>query len=408
MIIDDAQPVRPYATAPRRTAAREPGPWRGLAVFVVGRAVAHLLDEAVAGIARGLEILDVVVLDESQRARARAVLPGLGRMRPAGALAVEPYAFVVACDVGSPAPAGDRAVEARVAAVLHHTEQRLVRRFQPRSRVGLVDVLAGPERALVLLDTLDDPSVRERLEPRAAELTRVCAVPFPVLRMLGGTSPGFRARVALVDHPRFGPVVCKVFRPGSAEAFDRELRARLDLGDLPEVPALLEHGPNWLLTPFYRDSGRHLVRRLPGELAQLRPSVVRTLLRFCHDLHDRGRFVLDLSPHNLLWDPRAGLKVLDLEFVFDYPDPAPSWDDCWSLRGVPGDFRAATEGVPELMFTRGVGNSVFHPAVSGLRRRELLGAGSRWESARRTATQLAWFGALGTVGRLHPALRGHR
>ncbi|MEJ8281963.1 hypothetical protein [Pseudonocardia spirodelae] len=382
------------------------GSWRGLSVFVVRSAAAPLLDEAVAGVARGLEILDVIVLDDLQAARVRGIVPAPpARPVPCGA----PYALVIACDVVAPVGmSGVRAPADRVLAVLDYTEKRVLRRVPPRDRYLPVQASSSPEQALDLIDAVGDPGLRERLVAPVAALARRCSMPFPVVRMLGGTSPGFRARVALVHHPVHGPSVCKVFRPGAREAFDRELDARLALGDLPEVPELLERGDNWLLTPFYGDTGRHVLRRLPGELAQLRPEVVRALLRFCRDLHDRGRFVLDLSPHNLVYDDRAGLKVLDLEFVLPYPDPAPDWEHCWSLNGVPDSYRASVEGLPDLVLTRGVGNSVFHPAISGMNRARLLGAPRRGETARRAATQLAWAGALGTVGRLHPALRGTR
>ncbi|WP_226355013.1 hypothetical protein [Pseudonocardia sp. ICBG601] len=390
----------------RPTARAAADRWRGLAVFVVRSAAAPLLDEAVAGVARGLEILDVVVLDDAQVARVRGTLPApASRPVPSGA----PYALIVACDVVAPVgTSGVRAVADRVLAVLDYTDKRVLRRVPPRDHYLPVQASSSPEHALALLDALGDPGILHRIAGPVEDLGRRCAMPFPVVRMLGGTSPGFRARVALVHHPVHGPSVCKVFRPGAHEAYGRELRARLELGDLPEVPELLEHGPNWLLTPFYGDTGRHVVRRLPGELAQLRPEVVRTLLRFCRDLHERGRFVLDLSPHNLVWDEGAGLKVLDLEFVLDYPGEPPAWSDCWSLRGVPQAYRASVEGLPDLVLTRGVGNSVFHPAISGMRRARLLAEPRRGEAAHSGATQLAWFSALGTVGRLHPALRGKR
>ncbi|ANY07988.1 hypothetical protein [Pseudonocardia sp. HH130630-07] len=380
-----------------------PASWRGLSVFAVRSAAAPLLDQAIAGVARGLEVLEVVVLDTAQRARAAAVLPPAALE---GVPAGEPYAFVIAVDVFAADPAiGARPTERRVADVLDYTWRRVLRTVPVNEWFTAVQVSRGPDQAWEFLAALADEDLAERLRLRLAALGSTCAMPFPVVSVLGGTSPGFRAQVALVDHPEHGRTVCKIFRPGAVAAFERELRARRDLGDLPEVPKLLDHGPNWMLAPFYGDTGQHVVRQLPDELAQLDPDVVRTLLRFCRDLHDRGRFVMDLSPHNLTWDPHAGLKVLDLEFVLDYP-VQPSWEDCWSLRGVPASYRAASDGLPDLLFTRGVGNSVFHPAVSGLTRRRLLGDTDRWEEVRRTVTQLVWFSALGTVGRLHPALRG--
>ncbi|MCF7550401.1 MULTISPECIES: hypothetical protein [Pseudonocardia] len=365
----------------------EPGVWRGLAVFVVRDVVAAALDEAVAGVARGLEILETVVLTRAQRSR----------------LTPDAYALIVACDVTPPEGAtGVRSVAQRVADVLDHTRRRLSPDGTP---APLVDVSSGPREALAFLAALGDPDLPTRLLPRVQALTAACAVPFPLVGMLGGDSPGFRSRVALVDHPVHGRSVCKIFRPGADVSFQRELRARTELADLPEVPELLEHGPNWLLTPFYADSGAHVVRPLPGGLAQLHPHVVRDLVRFVRDLHERGRYVLDLSPHNLVTDPDAGLKILDLEFVLDYPAPQPEWEACWSLHGVPQALRSVGDGLPNLVLTKGVGNSVFHPAVCGLRRTQLLAPGRRRETPRRVARQLAWSAALGVAGRVHPAFR---
>jgi hypothetical protein len=241
----------------------------------------------------------------------------------------------------------------------------------------------------------------------------VCAIPFPVIRMLGAESPGYRARVALVEHPEHGRSVCKIFRPGAMAFFHRELAARTVLADQPLVPRLLAQGPNWLLTPEYTDDGTHRLRHLPGlavGMDQLRPSAARALGQFARTLHDRGLFMLDLSPQNLMSDPAAGLKVLDLEFVMRYADfgaPAPSARGAWTYRGLPAEL-AADIDLPRLVLTRGVGNSVFHPAVAGLPIERLLAPARRGDGPRRVATQLGWYLAVATAGRLHALLRRGR
>ena len=240
----------------------------------------------------------------------------------------------------------------------------------------------------------------------------VCTVPFPVIRMLGADSPGYRARVALVEHPRHGRTVCKIFRPGAMAFFRRELGARMLLADEPLVPHLLEHGPNWLLTPEYTDDGAHRVRRLPGldGMDQLRPWATRALAGFARSLHDRGLFMLDLSPQNLMSDPTAGLKVLDLEFVMPYTNfevPEPSAQGAWSYRTLPAEL-AADIDLPRLALARRAGNSVFHPAVAGLPIERLLGPARRTDGVRRVATQLAWYAVFATAGRVHALLRRGR
>lgn len=210
-----------------------------------------------------------------------------------------------------------------------------------------------------------------------------------------------------------GPSVCKIFRPGAARYFQRELRARIDLADLPEVPELLDHGPNWLLTPLYHCDGSHVRRRLPNVpgISQLRPDAGRRLARFARDLHERGMFILDLSPHNLMSDPHAGLKVMDLEFAQPYAWPPPPLRDCYTFRGVPRHLRAPDDDVPDLVLTTGVGNSVFHPAVAGARVDTLLRPPRRVDTLRMSLAQIGWFAAFGILAPLHAALvrrRGRR
>lgn len=391
--------------------------WQGLCVFVVPERWAVPLSEPVAGIARGLEILEILPLDAASRTAVARRL-GPGRRFPADAGA--PHTLIVACDVPpvmndsaenhAPDGAIDPRIVHRIASVADYTTKRLWRSRPPVDDV--VRYTVGPHAALDMLNLLNDPAVRDRVLARVEMLGDVCAIPFPVVRMLGTDSPGFRARVALVDHPEHGRSVCKIFRPGAMTFFHRELHARRLLAEQPLMPQLLEHGPNWLLTPEYADEGTHRLRRLPGipGMDQLRPAAARALAEFALALHGHGLFMLDLSPQNLISDPTAGLKVLDLEFVMpysDFPSEAPPVEDAWTYRGLPAPLAGNIE-LPRLPLTRGVGNSVFHPAVSGLRIERLLGPARRGDTLRRIVTQLGWYIAMATAGRLHTLLRRGR
>lgn len=379
-------------------------------MFVIPQRAAGLLEEAIAGIARGLEIFEVVRLDPARR---DAVVAHLGRGRTSHVPAGAPHTLVVACDVAPPPgiTARVRPTEVRLADVADYTVKRLLRNVPAAQRYEAVRHTATPEQAMDLLAVLGDPGLPSRLLRQVGELGRACAFPYPVVEMLGGDSPGFRARVAVVAHPVHGRTVCKIFRPGATAYFRRELHARFALSDQPLVPALLEHGDNWLLTPEYGDDGRHRLRALPGlpGMDQLRPQAVRALAELAVVMHRRGLFMLDLSPQNLMSDPRAGLKVLDLEFVMpyaDFPGPAPAIDAAWSFRGVPAPLRSID--LPSLALTRGVGNSVFHPAVAGLPVERLLGAPRPGDGPRRVLTQLRWWATMATAGRVHGVLKGGR
>lgn len=382
-----------------------PEAWHGLSVFVVPERTAWQLDEAVAGIARGIEILEILPLDADRQA---AVVDLLGPRRRFPSIAGAPHTLIVACDVPPvPGVADDRRrIEERLAAVGRHTSRRLMR--STPAPYEAVRHTVGPIEALALLEMLDDPGLVTRLSEKVAALATTCAIPFPVIAMLGADSPGYRARVALVDHPEHGRSVCKIFRPGAIDYFRRELHARTVLADQPLAPQVLEHGPNWLLTPEYLDDGAHRIRPVPSfaGMYQLRPSATRALAGFAAAMHERGLFMLDLSPHNLMSDPRAGLKVIDLEFVRPYAEfscPLPSAAAAWSFRGVPAEVAAGAE-LPILALTKGVGNSVFHPAVAGLPVERLLAPPRRWDGVRRVATQLRWYVMMATAGRVHAAV----
>jgi hypothetical protein len=383
--------------------------WRGVVVFVLRERAGGLRESAVAAIARGLEILEIVPLDAVQRAAARRLVRSGGTDRDGGG---DAHTFIVACDVVHAGPAA-RTVEARAAEVCARATRRLLRDVDAPGACRPLHHSVGPQQALDHLDVLGDIGIRPRLLARIRELDAACAVPFPLVRMLAPGSPGYRSRVALVDHPVHGPAVCKIFRPGAAEQFRHELEARTALADLPQVPELLDHGPNWLLTPVYADNGSHLRRRLPGlpEMSQLRPEVSRSLAGFARALHERGLYMLDLSPHNLLTDPDAGLKVLDLEFVLPYAGVRPPLRECYTFRGIPRALQKPDDNLPDLVLTKGVGNSVFHPAVAGARVPALLRPARRGDALRTAAVQLAWFAAFRLLGALYFGLarrRGNR
>lgn len=373
----------------------------GLTAFAVPDRAAHLVDEAVAGVARGIEVLAVVPLTGGRAAKLEA-FAGTGSAGP-------PHTLIVACDI-PPAPEdpdGVGRVAGRLAEVLRHTRSRMLRHVPADAPFEVVRRAATGPAVHDLLDALGDPTVAAAVRDGVRTFAAACAMPFPVIRMLGTERPGFRARVALVDHPVHGRSVCKIFRPGAMAFFARELHARIELADQPVVPELLDHGINWLLTPEYHDTRSHLARALPSlaGLYQLRPDAARELARFAGVLHDRGLFMLDLSPQNVVSDPVAGLKVLDLEFVIpyaDYPVPPPRASESWTLRGVPAALR--TIDMPELALTRKVGNPAFHPAVAGLPVERLIAPSRRGDGARRLATQWGWYATLATAGRVHAAV----
>lgn len=375
--------------------------WRGLAVFVLRDRADAQLDVTVRELDRqGFEVLEVVRLDEVQREttshRLRGGNWGRGPWPVSGG---PPSAYVIAYDLAPDVdPASSSGDNRRILPAKEHVRARLMAQVPVAERYNPVHSSDNPGQALDYLEALADPALLERVRRLAERLRESCEFPYPVVRSLPGEAR--RAQVAVVEHPVHGPAVCKVFRPGALRFFEREMRARKDLGDLPEVPGLLESGEAWLITPLYTDDASHVRRELPGSRdVQLTPTAARALARFAVALHERGLFLLDLSTRNLMSDPVAGLKVIDLEFMQEYAG-APPVDPLGSYTfwGLPAGVTGYDEPLlgqhvrrfgPTGPSTRQ--NSAFHPAVTGSSVRALVHPLPLLDRPWRRVVQAAWY-----------------
>jgi hypothetical protein len=374
--------------------------WRGLAVFVLRERAQTQVDLAVRELDRqGFEILDVIDLDPKQRNSASHRLRGGNWARGPWPLSGGgPSVYIVAYDVVPDLSEADglSANNSRILRAKERLRARLLKGVPPSEQYNPVHSSDNPGQALDYLEALGDPDVESRTRVLVQGLIESCAFPYPVVRTLAGHAT--RAQVAVVQHPVYGPSVCKVFRPGAARFFEREVRARKDLADVPEVPGLIESGEGWLITPLYADDGSHIRRLLSGCAGvQLTPTAARALARFAVTLHERGLFLLDTSTRNLMSDPIAGFKIIDLEFLQEYREPVPDPADAYTFGGVP----AGIDGYDEPLIgrpTRRRGpagpatrpNSAFHPAVTGSSVRALLQPHSILDGPRRALVQFVW------------------
>ncbi|MGY1886118.1 hypothetical protein ACI799_12570 [Blastococcus sp. SYSU DS0753] len=368
--------------------------WRGLAVFVLRERAAGSVAQACRELDRqGFEVLDVVQLDAAQReAAAHRLRGGNWEQGPWPVSGGAPSVYLVAYDVAPrlvrPA-GGGREVNVRIPAAKERLRDRLLRDVPREARYNPVHSSDNGGQALDYLEALGDPGFEAEVRGLSQRLVDGCAFPYPVLRMLSGEAR--RAQVAIVDHPVHGASVCKVFRPGAVRFFERELRARTELCDIPGMPELLEAGERWFVTPLYTDDRSHVLRQLPtsGDV-QLRLPAARALARLARDLHERGLFLLDLSTQNLLSDPRAGLRVVDLEFLQEYAGPVPPLLDSYTFRGAPDAGGAYDTPIREWLLGP-VGNAAFHPAVTGLPVAALLAAPTPAIRLRAATVQLVWY-----------------
>ncbi|SFP22607.1 hypothetical protein SAMN05660464_2586 [Geodermatophilus dictyosporus] len=349
----------------------------GLAVFVVREQAAGLLDRVRAELVReGWEPLVTVPLDPAQATRVRARVRG-GNWG-AGPFAVSgggPAAYVVAFDLAAVVEGATSSPE-RVTASKLAVRRRLLAGQPSGARFNPLHSSDNARQALDYLDALDDPALVAGLRAQIAGLRAATAFPYPVVELL--PSGRRRAVTAVVDHPVFGESVCKVFHPGAHRFLERELRARTEFADLPEVPALLEAGDTWLLSPRYSDTRAHVRRSLPGgPHAQLTPGTSLALARLARTVHARGSHLLDLTPLNLVSDAVEGLKVIDWEFLQDLPAERPPLAQSPTVLGR--DDRSPDGDTPlGVSSYGGAVLTVFSARVTGVPARLLLGGAARW------------------------------
>jgi hypothetical protein len=345
----------------------------GLAVFVLRQRAAHLAGMLHDELLReGWEPLETVWLNPAESARVTAAVRGgnwhKGPWEVSGG---GPIAYVIAydlrCSVQAPSTASDvdRVNLSKIA-----IRRRLVATLPKGTQFNPLHSSDNPRQAVDYIELLQDAAALPRARDQIESIRGRMVFPYPVVELL--PSGRRRAVVAVVRHPRHGETICKMFYPSAERFLRREIRARSEFGRLPEVPALLESGPNWLLSPRYGDTRAHVRRSLPGvPRDQLTPQATSRLIRLARALHCSGSFLLDLTPHNLVTDPREGLKVLDWEFLQEFDVDVPELSESPTISGRAVSLPDAD--VPIGAESGGAGPlTVFHPAITGLPVRVLL------------------------------------
>ena len=351
----------------------------GLAVFVLRERAGHLLDRLCTELLReGFEPLETVPLTgDAAQCVSTGVRGGNWGQGPWPTGGGGPAAYVIAYDLTR--SMGEVALPPsplRVADTKLAIRDRLLATLEPREpRYNPLHSSDDPRQALDYLALLGDPGVVTRMQRRIADIRAAMALPYPLVEILPSLQR--RAVTAVVRHPEHGECVCKLFYPHSSRFLARELRARTELGDLPETPALLESGTNYLLTPRYTDTRGHVRRTLPGlRHVQLTSKASAAVARLARDLHERNLFLLDLSTQNLLTDPVDGLKVLDWEFLQDYSGSKPA------SAAVSPTVLGRSDDMPGADHPVGASTSegrgtLFRPLYTGVPRRVLLHSPAR-------------------------------
>lgn len=390
----------------------EIGAAAGLVTFVVrDRAMAYI-DAASAVIERhGFELLHTAHLTIEEKLRVReAVRGGNWACGPFPQSGGDPAAIIVAYDFSyRPAAGADGQLINENAAFTKGTIRKLIDSDHPRSeRFNPMHSTDNGWQSLDCLRALDRDRLFDDVLERIAGIERKMELPWPVVGELSVSAR--RARVLVVDHPVHGKSVVKVFRPGAARFFERELKARQLFEGVACVPALLEHGENWVLTPLYSDTHAHVRRKLPrSRQVQLTYEAMLSLSAFVTALRGRDHFLLDLSTHNLVSDPDAGLKILDFEFLQPYAGKAPTLERDYTILGASPD-----PGVDGPVFKTpnrwdvSVRSSVFHPAICGLPARRFFGRTNSGLRLEMGILQLFWWVVFDFQSRFQSLIRRPR
>jgi hypothetical protein len=393
----------------RKLASERPdiGPAAGLVTFVVrDRAIGNLADAVSAIEKHGFELLHVFHLTDEERARvSERVRGGNWSCGPFPQSGGGPAAIIVAYDFSyQPDAASDgQLVNANAASTKATIRELIHSRLDRSERFNPLHSTDNGWQSLECLKAVDRDGLIADVRRQVCEIDGDLKLPWPVTREL--SLSGRRARVLLVEHPVHGQVVAKIFRRGARRFFERELQARQELAGLPCVPKLLDHGDNWILTPLYSNTSAHVVRDLRGCLeAQLTFDAMAVLARFVHALRERDYFLLDLSTHNLISDPEAGLLMLDFEFLQRYPIPTPRLYRDYTVLGEAAhpscDAPVYRGRRPRFV---SVHKSVFHPAVCGLAPNEFLLPPTLRLRAKMAFFQASWWIAFAIKGPLQAA-----
>ncbi|MCZ3388535.1 MAG: hypothetical protein LH645_05310 [Actinomycetia bacterium] len=179
--------------------------------------------------------------------------------------------------------------------------------------------------------TIALPQAAEELQELVGQRRVHYRTTVPVVRQL---SRGRRAKVEVVDGAD-GRVVRKTFAAGYLRHMERELLALQQLSpEVAAVPPLLASGDNWFSCPYYRDQLAPLMTS--RKLVPL--PLVRDMVDVLRQIHEHGFDLVDAKPQNFILDHRAGLKIVDFEFLHRYTNDRPPFASSYAFRGVPAGY----------------------------------------------------------------------
>jgi len=176
------------------------------------------------------------------------------------------------------------------------------------------------------------PDITNEVEEVLSKGVRSMTPPIRVIRELEPSAWARDARTFLAQH-RGRPAVLKVFRPGRERFVKNHLVVSERLGQMEEIPRVLDWGPNWVLITFVDDAVS--LKGLVKEGALLPMRLVRRLSSLVRAIHDRRIAFLDFNPRNVLVDSRGEVHLVDYDHIYEYTGALPSVEHNLMLTGYP-------------------------------------------------------------------------
>jgi hypothetical protein len=150
--------------------------------------------------------------------------------------------------------------------------------------------------------------------------------PQPVIEVLNRSHHG---KTELVEYAG-GLAVRKTFAPRDLAQHEREKELTRSLaGDRRIVPPIAS-GSNWIMRPYVRDRLRYDERS--PRLIPLR--ILRGMVDILRAVHDAGYALASAKPTSFRMDD-DGVKLVDLELLYKYPDEPPPFHRSYTWRGSP-------------------------------------------------------------------------
>lgn len=151
------------------------------------------------------------------------------------------------------------------------------------------------------------------------------------------TRNGRRARLKLIRQADGKLAVRKQFRPEHERYYRREVEALEALGKIDRhdvIPPVLARGTLSFTIPWYAElpAGNRLLRIIDYRVIPL-PDARKIFFALQH-FYNHGYEILDISPHNIMRDENAAVKIIDFEYAYaGAAVPTTAFEHSLTIRG---------------------------------------------------------------------------